>query len=74
MFIRNFNGAGGRYFKKSIAEYLIKKGIPYLSIYYKEDIYVFSETEQLKQVLQRSPLWIKILLKTGGEVDAPKQT
>ena len=62
MYITNPSSLSNVYKTKSniVKNYLIKNNIPLLS--QDESGFYFSKTKLLQQVLDNSPLWIKILL------------
>lgn len=63
MFIINIKGNDSiRYYQctKVVANYLIKNGIPLLSYDKDSKCYQFSDTENLNNVLNDAPIWIKI--------------
>lgn len=61
MFITNPSFLSNTYKTKSniVKNYLINNEIPLLS--YEDGIFYFSQTKKLQQILEESPLWIKVL-------------
>jgi hypothetical protein len=59
MFIRNHQVLIEKFAcRKAVANYLMTHGVPLLSR--EDDIYYFSETENMKQVMKDAPIWVKL--------------
>lgn len=61
MYVRNLNQTSIPAFQcgSYLAIYLIKHDLPLLS--QKDGIFYFADTETLRNTLEKSPLWIKVL-------------
>lgn len=65
MYISNTNDLKNKYYECSslIGKYLIKKGIPLLSLNGKK--MVFSKTKRLQKVIDNMPFYLQVLIKVG---------
>lgn len=67
MFINNLKENHSRFYycNKIVGKYLIRKGIPLLSI--SNRMMIFSKTKELQEVIDKMPLYIKIISKAGDK-------
>lgn len=65
MYISNINNIKTRTYKcgRVIGKYLIKQGVPLLS--QTNGIMIFSNNKKLREVLNKMPLTLKLLMKGG---------
>ena len=65
MYISNLDNTNKRYYEcgKVIGNYLIKQGVPLLS--QTNGIMIFSNNKKLREVLNKMPLTLKLLMKGG---------
>ena len=65
MYISNPNDLKKQYYQcsKIIGKYLIKQGIPLLSI--KDNKMIFSKTKRLQKAIDNMPFYLQVLIKVG---------